>query len=472
MSDIPYWKRKLLQDLDEDEIDLLDELGIGDFPDDPEPRAFGGTAGEIVDEIAQHTSASRVGLLASVLSIAGAVLATSVEHHGQQVSSLNVTLVGESGSKKSTAMTAAWDALTHPNAFGPQWDIRLTGIGSGEGIVFHGVAQAEKNPSGFARMLLMTGELSELLVVGKREGSTLTQKLRNAFDREPLMNVTRAGSLGVSPAQYQLGTLAAITPDELRSLVAKGISMTDGYLNRALWVPVQERPNVTVDGATTVLSKYVAKRLHDALEAAEMDRTSPYRLDYEAADELTRYYRHVQQATGIEGTLARRLATHALRVALVHASIELHDEITPYDVWRGIALTEYTRHGLRWVFGESIVASRDAIRVLRAVHTAGRELSMREMGRAAWGGRYSKERLQDAIDELRRADLLVIRRSEPGSGGGRPAEKGSVRPSVRGFSPEADEIQGGDLNSDVSVHHGDMEVVSTLLGDNEGRQVE
>ena len=200
---------------------VLEELPTGAFPEEPDPIAFIGCAGESVANLEAVTTASRVGLLASILSIAGTVLGIKTEYHGEQPSSFMPCLVGETGrGRKTTAMTAAWRALTGANAFGDQDHVNVAGVGSGEGLVAITAKRAER--LGYARILFTADELGEVLTINKREGTTLSFTLRKAFDGQKLANITKTTQIEVAGRYYQMGLLAGITPGDLRDLLELG----------------------------------------------------------------------------------------------------------------------------------------------------------------------------------------------------------------------------------------------------------
>lgn len=399
--------------------DILEELKLGSFPADPEPVAFGGNLGAAVDDLAKSTTASPVGLLVSLTAIAGAVMATKTEYFGEQTSSFMALLVGESGTgKKGTAMDAAWRALTAENVWGSEPVSLLSGLGSGEAIVGHMSRQAKH---GLARGIVWAPELSEVLIVGRREGSTLTTVLRNAFDRTALMNITKSATVEVPRDSYQLGALAGVTPDELRSLLSAGTEMTNGFAGRWLSVPVTGRDDQGVTGKVAPsIRPELAEQFRYALEQRAGQRHRPILPDDDALDRLSAYYRFLAALPGASGVLARRYATIAARVALVHSSLEMDDTIPLVHVDRAIALTEYSRTGIPWVYGMSAVVSGKASRALQWLTTKSEltrsGLSLRMFGRRSDG------RVDDAIEALVRAGLVEIVTGSTTTKGGRPSK--------------------------------------------------
>lgn len=413
---------------------LLKQLPSAEFPAEPDDIAFDGLAGEAVWALQPYTTASRVGLLASMLTISGAVLSVTTEYYGTQPSSFMTALVGESGlGKKGTAMAAAWRALTAADAFGPQPELEIKGLGSGEGIVGHAHRALKADPNSIARMLLTLEELGDALVVKGREGNTLGSYLRQGFDRVGLANITKQQSLVVPREKYQLGLLGAITPDELRDQLAKTADIANGFANRILWVPVQGRVDEKVRGQeAAVLPHPQAAGFMAALTFVTGNRGSPFTFDDDAFDVLSDYYAMLSKIKGTPGVLTRRQSTIAARIALVHAVLERRRSIDVGCVERAIALTEYARSGLTWIFGPTIAGSPDAERLLRVLLTVGRPMKRSDLATAAWRTHWNADRVDKALDALQRNGLVDTTRLETGKAG-RPATLIALSGSAEAF---------------------------------------
>ena len=376
-----------------DELGILPPTALGTFPPAPSPVAFGGLIGECVEDMARGTDASLVGLLASFLAICGAMVPASAYARGEQTTSPFLALVGESSiGRKGTAMHRAlgaarntWQA-DHINA------VLLDGLNSGEALVS---ALHERRTSSFnagrpAVALVFEDEFASMLQSRGREGSTLDAKMRLAFDGSSLSNRRRAESQVVQPP-YWLPALAAITPVELRSMLDAGATR-NGSANRWLYVPVVKR-DVNPPDEPPIL----AAELQEALTVAR-DHGKDHRLQVhpEVGRTLTDYSEHVMaRAAGVGADLVRRYQTIAVRVALIHAAVERSPVIEPQHLERALALTEYARGGIDWVFGMTI-GNRDADLLLRHLQDHGglrKTTITRQIIR-------DPIRQQDAIDEL------------------------------------------------------------------------
>jgi hypothetical protein len=97
---------------------------------------------------------------------------------------------------------------------------------------------------------------------------------------------------------------------------------------------------------------------------------------------------------------------------MVHAAVEQSPVVGMHHLARAMALTEYARRGISWVFGQTI-GSRDADLLLRHLMQSG---SLRKNAITRHIIRDSL-RQQDAIDELVRLGYAEVVIATPSAGG-------------------------------------------------------
>jgi hypothetical protein len=348
-------------------FEILGASTSGAFPDPPAAIAFEGLCGDVVASLAAQTDASEAGLLATFLTMAGGVLAVRGYYHGDHPSGVMTTLVGNSSTgRKGTTTVAVWDALL--SGMGAQYEQRFDGLNSGEGLVF--ALQEMQKGGAHAHAIMVEEEFSRILTVTRREGSTLDSQLRVAFDARPLQVRTRAKAANLRvDVPYCLAALCGITPKELKSLLTQ-VSLSNGSANRWLWVPV-ERREVHASGTSAYQLPYeVAQELRAAHEAAAPGGAR-VATSGAAAEILNAYGEFLTGLEGTAGDLSRRFNVIAFRLALTHAALERSWTVEQRHVDRSIALTEYARSGLYWVFGSSTGAA-GADHLARRLADAGR----------------------------------------------------------------------------------------------------
>lgn len=404
--------RRLTPD-DDDAPGILPPARVGEFPEDPAPEAFGGLLGECVLAVAEGTDASLAGLLGAVLAFAGALVPGQAYHHRMQTTSPFVALVGESATgRKGTAMWRAHDAFA--DALDAVYVNRavLDGLNSGEGLITALAWKQATFPYEPTVGLVFEEEYASLLASRQRESSTLDPKMRAAFDGGPLSNRKAAGAQTVAPP-YWLPALIAVTPLELRRRL-EADALHSGSANRWLYVPVRRRER-DAPGTAPRFPRDACRALADARRRA-MDGRPVLSVRPAVTSALTAYQEHLAAvATGVAQDLAKRLPTTAFRLALTHAMAERSDEVAPQHLDRALALTEYARSGIPWVFGPS-VGNRDADLLLRHLERS-RTMTRRRAERLV----RDTLRRQDAVDELCRlgyARVVTVHETR-----GRPREE-------------------------------------------------
>ena len=388
-----------------DDPGLLPMSTSEDFPDAPQPVAFAGLVGECVHAMAEGTDASMVGMLGALLAFLGATVPARAYFHREQTTSPYIALVGESSvGRKGTAMMRAAGLLSW--AFGADEINRvvLDGVNSGEGLISELHLKQTRYASEATTALLFEEEYANMMAAQGRDGSTLDGKMRQAFDGGPLSNRKAVESRTVKPP-YWLPALIAITPSELRSKLPSG-ALQSGSGNRWLFLPVVRR-DIVPRNIPPELPEDIAEPLRQAHRSAQR---SPLLLavDDAVGEALTAYSEHLRAVSvGLAADMTRRYAVIAFRIALIHAACERSPKVHVGHLERALALTEYARSGMGWVFGQSL-GNPLATLLLRHLQASG-EVTATHITRHVIRDPLKR---QDAIDELVRmgfAEVVVTR---------------------------------------------------------------
>lgn len=383
-----------------DEPGLLPPAESQEFPPPPSRVAFRGLLGQAVEALAEGTDASGVTMLAGLLAFCGALVPARAYFHRDQTSSPYLAVVGESSvGRKGTGMFRARDALA--NALG--WDVvnraRFDGLASGESLI-NSLSEKQRSSYEHTAGVVMEEEYATHLAASSRDGSSLDSRMRQAFDGDDLYHRRVSGTITVN-APYWLPALIAITPTELRSKLPSG-ALTSGSGNRWLWLPVvrNRRPFIA---SRPELPLSIREDLSEAWRGA-IKQPVVLEVAPEVSDFLSQYDEYLWSVSvGIAADMTRRYSVIAFRIGMIHAAVERSPVVTQEHVERAVALTEYARSGLGWVFGETL-GNRDATHLLRQLREAG-ELT-------SWGiSRHMIRdplRRQDAIDELVRVGLAKV----------------------------------------------------------------
>jgi hypothetical protein len=318
------------------------------FPTPPARAVYHGLAGQIIDQLAPHTEADPVAILAQLLVAFGAAVGRgayfSVEatrHHPNEF----LVLVGDSAKARKGS---SWDhvrrLLDHAD---PTLAARtLTGLSSGEGLIWAVRDPTDTDPGVTDRRLLVVEpEFASVLKTASRDISTLSPTLRSAWDARPLAILTRSAPARATGAH--VAVIGHITSVELQHHVTP-VEVANGLLNRFLLIACR-RVRLLPDGghphplADTGLDRALAITLAAARDAGELRLTEPARALWHHA------YRQLDQPQpGIAGQLGARAEAHTIRLALIYALLDRAPAIDPDHLQAALALQDYAARSAAW----------------------------------------------------------------------------------------------------------------------------
>ncbi len=207
--------------------------------------ALQGRAGRIVRALAPHTEAAPAALLVTLLAWFGAVIGRGphVElANNQHPVRLWPLVVGKtSGGAKGTSFQVIRAVMDRACSDFGRNNVS-SGLTSGEGLIESVRDQVGDDPDApdfdegvtDKRALIVESEFASVLARGRREGNTLTQVLREAWDGGPLQTKTRKAN-ALKATDHHIVVVGHITPGEmLRTLRSEDLS--GGTLNRFLTV--------------------------------------------------------------------------------------------------------------------------------------------------------------------------------------------------------------------------------------------
>ena len=342
-----------------EEVKSKPEARAAQWPEPLDQAAFYGVAGEMVSLVAPHTESDPAALLIQLLVGAGNLFdrhrffkVESTEHH----LNLFAVLVGPSAKgRKGTAWEWVKRVLIEVD---PSWGKRLqTGLSSGEGLIYSvrdavtssGKGRSKmKHDNGPAitdegvtdkRALFMQPEFSAVLKVCAREGNTLSDVIRAAWDGGNLQVATKNfPNTATSP---HISILGHISWEELNSIF-KSVDAANGFGNRFLWVCVK-RANVLPLGGNLkagTLEPIVAKMRR----AYDFARQNPGEMRFtpEAEAHWRKIYADLSgDRTGLVGAVLSRAEAQVRRLACIYAALDATQETRPDISFR------------RWRFGNT-----------------------------------------------------------------------------------------------------------------------
>ena len=318
------------------------------WPPPPDPAAYHGLAGEIVNRIAPHTEADPVAILSQLLVAFGAAAGRgawfqveATRHHPNEF----LVLIGDSARARKGS---SWDHVHRLIAGAdPQLTARiLTGLSSGEGLI-HSVRDPAGQDPGASdrRLLVIEPEFVSVLKNVSREISTLSPTLRSAWDGRPLAILTRTAPARATGAH--IAVIGHITATELQHHI-NPVELANGLLNRFLLLGCR-RVRLLPEGGDpdplgrTGLDRRLATTLTAARHAGQL-RLSPA-ARHAWADT---YQQLAQPQPGIAGAIAARAEAHTIRLALLYALLDNDRQIQPVHLTAALALWNYALRSATW----------------------------------------------------------------------------------------------------------------------------
>jgi len=248
----PLWQPQLQateaqKNVSEDELELIPDIK---WPTLNEGALYGLT-GDIVKTIEPHTESDPVAILIQFLVTFGSRVGRKAffrVERGRHYGNLFTVMIGASSkARKGTSFEWIKDLfkVTDPSFQSPPG-----GLVSGEGLIFHvrdaihettldpktGNPQQICSDKGVEdkRLLIYESEFSSVLKVLKREGNTLSEILRQAWDSGDLNTLAKNSKTKATNAHISL--VGHITKEELRKELNE-VSYANGFGNRILWCP-------------------------------------------------------------------------------------------------------------------------------------------------------------------------------------------------------------------------------------------
>jgi VirE N-terminal domain len=419
----------------------------GGEPEEPEPvwtappwplplvkAAFHGLAGDVIGVIDPHTEADPAAVLSMFLAAFGNMAGASAHFMAQahkHPARVWPVLVGETAKgRKGSAWSSLRFLLDHVDE---HWVEHCTasGLSSGEGLIWavrdpivrhkknkEGVIEEYVEDEGVAdkRMLTIEEEFSAVLKVAAREGNTVSDLLRRAWDHGDLRTMTKNSPARATGAHVTV--IGHITKPDLARLLSETDAL-NGFGNRYLWLAVR-RSKLLPDGGElhTANLAPLTRRLRQALDfarkAALIERS-------DAARDLwhERYPLLTADQPGLFGALTNRAEAQVMRLALIYALLDCSPQIDVVHLQAALAVWDFCHHSTRFLFGESL-GDRAADRIQDELHCAGLRGLTRNDLREVFNRNLTSAKIEAALGLLHRQKLAHWSK-EPRAGGGRPA---------------------------------------------------
>ncbi len=353
-----------------------EKRGLG-WPERPAPEAYYGLAGDVVGAIEPYSEADPVALLAHELVSFGNLIGRQPHHvvDGEaHRTNLDVVFVGPTSKGRKGTAKAQISRLFE--AVDSKWlaDRVLGGLSSGEGLIWavrDPIYSRERVPRSTEyqeiltdagvedkRLLVVETEFSSVLKMLLRQGNTLGEILRQAWDSGNLRSLTKNAPAKASGAHISL--IGHITGDELLRCLSE-TDQANGFGNRFLW-PAVRRSKYLPDYEDRRMDPTVLARLQDRIkDAVEFaGAVGEMRRDEQARQAWRRVYGgHGKPGLsdgrpGLMGAMLARAEAQVLRLSMIYALLDKSAVICLTHLKAALALWEYCERSARYIFGDAL----------------------------------------------------------------------------------------------------------------------
>jgi primase/DNA polymerase family protein len=407
----------------------------------PQPlraEAYVGLAGEVVEAVKPHTEADPAGILVEVLALFGALVgrATYFQVSGtRHYPNLFVTLVGATAKSRKGV---SWGAARYVFSLIPGLADWLStnvvgGLSSGEGLIHALADYSERDASDDKkklplptqtdkRVVVNESEFSSVLRMPAREGNTLSEVVRRAWDGDILQTLTKSAPERATSAH--VAVVGNITPEDLVRYVSES-DRANGLGNRFLWVYVKRNGHLPDGGdlpsvkALPVLARKIERTLKWAQALA--NKRHVMTRDPKARELWHRQYPRLSEGyPGMCGAMTARGEAQVMRLACVYALLGQSEVVREVDLEAALAIWDYCENSVRFIFGD-ILGDPIADALLRALRDAPEGLTRWQINDDVFSRHVKSNKIATALDLLRKHRLA--RREVSKDTGGRPVER-------------------------------------------------
>ena len=330
-------------------------------------------------------------------------------HHAREF----VLIVGRSAkARKGTSWNIIKEVFKLADA---NWSKKriVGGLGSGEGVVnCVRDEKVERDEQGREttiagaddkRLMVVESEFASVLSVSGRDGSTLSEVLRNAWDSGNIQTVTKNNSLRATEAHISI--IGHITETELGKKMDSN-AIFNGFGNRFL-VVCAKRARLLPDGGKltddsfSILAGQLAKAIDAARKIGQMTRTEEARKLWHEV-----YVKLSSDRPGNFGAITSRAEAHVLRLSMIYALLDGKSQIELCHLKAALECWRYSQDSALYIWGD-FTQSALAEKIHIALVSAGKNGLTRSQLNHALGGRVLAKEIDAELDKLCESGAVV-----------------------------------------------------------------
>jgi hypothetical protein len=325
-----------------------------EWPDPIGDAAYIGPLGDYVREIAPHSEGDPAAILVQRLTAFGNSVGRkphftleATPHH----CNLNVMIVGNTASaRKGTSLGRAFDLIATADTWWGDRNRGEGGLSTAEGLI-RAVADDPKDPEADKRLFAPMGEFAETLQKMSRDGNTLSETIRQAWDGTTLKIRTRSDPLTATDAHVSL--IGHITEADLTDQLTSA-HVANGFANRFLWVVARRARKLPFGG--TLSAREMPEIVASVRAAIEWGQLKPreIKMSGRLAGQWARLYCDDLTYEGDpQEDILQRAAPQVRRLATVYAVSEKSHQVERRHLNAALAVWTYSEASVRYVFGEA-----------------------------------------------------------------------------------------------------------------------
>ena len=394
-----------------------DDAGALSWPALPE-AAQHGVAGELSLIGTIGTEADPAGVLITALTWASALIGSKpVQYVGDadHYARLFCVLVGASSkARKGTTEGPVRRVMKQAEILDPisgdGMRVRPGGLSSAEGLI--SAVRDDDEGVGDKRLLCIESEFGRVLRNMQRQGNTLGDLIKQAWDGGDLHTLTKDNPLTASNPHICI--VGHITQDELSTLLTHG-NIYGGLGNRFLWCcirrngkkphPVRMRDDTIAELAGSFRRAFEHARTLEIVGWADESVRAQWASVYEELSE---------GGHGVLGAMTGRSEAQVLRLAMVYTLLDEKPNIEAVHLDAALALWDYCGKSAKYLFGHDDPIADAAAKVMKHfTDIPNAEISRTELG-TLLGSRDKK--LKDKVVQRLLASNLIdsIEHKTPG----------------------------------------------------------
>jgi Protein of unknown function (DUF3987) len=420
---------------DEHEYKRIDAV---DFPDRVNSDAFHGIAGKVTKMLCTGSELKPEAVLAQFLCIFGNMLGRAPYkiQDGRHGTLINVAIVGNTADGAKGSSYQAVKRLIRAVDSDYCTDNIKGGYNSSEALIADITDEVMGMKKGQEivveegvndkRLLVVEEEFSRILQIGKRDGVTLSEILRQCFDLPDALRAPSRKSNLVSTNPF-VSILGHITPEGLKKSM-DSVEAFNGFANRFMFIAskrtasVPEPPVIdwTEGRASDILYKLqtILKIYCPHPLSSSTNPDLVFKFSQKAKEKWAEIYHEISRQSankhGYAGAIIARAKPTILRLSMIYSALDSTSFIETTHLDAAKALWDYAANSATWCF-EGMSGSREANDILRYLKRYPNGVSRTLILGDVFRNNMSASKLTEALSELRCsgfADMKKIGKAE------------------------------------------------------------